>query len=425
VSGPGLAAPPAPSTSPFPVSPSTSEPGSPARPAETVVPAPREVPAPPAPAPAPRPGGPRHRHAAPRRGLRCARSEGAQPKRPADGQPKRTERGRTQLQSSRVRVAHRPRRHLLFTVSVSLLAAAASSLMALTPAGAAGRHLQRISYTTPAAAVTARQLAASAAPVAGTALRLAPPESIVAGGHLYVAAQLVSGQTTVHGEPVEFFYRTTATGAWRVAGWATTSVDGWAVLELTKVTHSLQLTAEFAGDGNYPAAAASVVTAAVVRRVRTGPQLAISANGFVFPFQNPDLAQPPSTWSPDEGVDITPYGGACGPAAVLVAAAPGRVVEEGIEGFGPTAPVLLVSSGPLAGRYLYYGHTGQVLVPVGAQVKPGQPIAEIGCGIVGFSSGPHLEIGVSMPGGPTCCPPFGATSAVVMQLLLSAYDRSR
>jgi murein DD-endopeptidase MepM/ murein hydrolase activator NlpD len=59
-------------------------------------------------------------------------------------------------------------------------------------------------------------------------------------------------------------------------------------------------------------------------------------------------------------------------------------------------PVLHITSGALAGRDVYYGHAGpgaEINGGKGGVVHAGQQIGEVGAGIVGMSTGPHLEIG--------------------------------
>jgi murein DD-endopeptidase MepM/ murein hydrolase activator NlpD len=146
--------------------------------------------------------------------------------------------------------------------------------------------------------------------------------------------------------------------------------------------------------------------------------------GWVFPIAPASAALPVTAWTLDQGVDIGTHGNACGQAVHVVAVDDGLVVREGLQGFGPSAPVIRLERGPDRGRYVYYGHTSSPLVPVGAHVVRGQPIAEIGCGSVGYSSGPHLELGISAPGGGACCPGWRDTSPALAERLAALYTRA-
>jgi murein DD-endopeptidase MepM/ murein hydrolase activator NlpD len=135
----------------------------------------------------------------------------------------------------------------------------------------------------------------------------------------------------------------------------------------------------------------------------------LSGGGFVFPMPG-GAAVGPGSWTLDQGVDIAAPG-----HTPLLAVGSGTVVLHGIGGFGDWAPVLHLDDG----RYVYYGHAGPGnAVSVGTHVSAGQVIAEVGAGIVGISSGPHLEIGFSDGSGTPIGP---QTAGTMMALLRGAY----
>jgi murein DD-endopeptidase MepM/ murein hydrolase activator NlpD len=140
-----------------------------------------------------------------------------------------------------------------------------------------------------------------------------------------------------------------------------------------------------------------------------GHEPILSGGGFVFPMPA-GAAVGPGSWTPDQGVDIAAPG-----HTPLLAVASGTVVLHGIGGFGDWAPVLHLDDG----RYVYYGHAGPGnAVAIGTHVAAGQVIGEVGAGIVGISSGPHLEIGFCDGSGTPLGP---QTAGTMMGLLRAAY----
>jgi murein DD-endopeptidase MepM/ murein hydrolase activator NlpD len=164
-------------------------------------------------------------------------------------------------------------------------------------------------------------------------------------------------------------------------------------LEQVRSTLKAQQVSLQAQEQTAQAALADAARAKSALESAAGPQPAVAASATPSPPATgggglPLPVQYLKNGTVDDGVDYTAPGG-----TPEFAMGPGVIIREGIGGFGPNAPVLQITGGPLAGRAVYYGHAGPDLVPVGASVAQGQQITIVGYGIVGESTGPHLEVG--------------------------------
>jgi murein DD-endopeptidase MepM/ murein hydrolase activator NlpD len=116
-----------------------------------------------------------------------------------------------------------------------------------------------------------------------------------------------------------------------------------------------------------------------------------AASGYALPLDVRYMHQLGRT---DDGVDVetAPDG------AAVYSITPGVVtaVASNPGGFGPNYPVIRVTSGPLIGENVYYGHVAASLVRVGERVSAGQPIAVVGhTGDAASLGHGHIEIGFS------------------------------
>ena len=255
------------------------------------------------------------------------------------------------------------------------------------------------------------QSSTAAATVHVIDVRASAPAKVKSGHPVRLAGRLTMDGAGVAAQPLHFMFRHNRHQHWHDASWDRADRHGWARIE-RKFGRSFQVGVRFEGADGLARSPLAVQTVHVIRPPKP-PK-------FVFPFQFPGRAMSSSTWTQDQGIDLAYAGNACGRSAGLVAVGDGVVIQTGISGFGSTAPVIKMSSGVFAGRNVYYGHTGRIFVHVGQHVRAGQKIAEVGCGSVGYSASPHLEIGVGVAGGPPCCPSMHQTSAEMLRQLLAS-----
>ena len=237
------------------------------------------------------------------------------------------------------------------------------------------------------------------------------PTRVKSGRPVRLAGRLTMDGHGVAAQPLHFKFRHSSHQQWHAASWDRANRRGWAQVE-KKFGRTFQVGVRFEGADGLAPSPLAVATVHVVQPP--------APPKFVFPFSYPSRAMSSGAWSQDQGVDLAYAGNACGHSAGLVAIGDADVIQTGVSGFGSTAPVLRMTSGVFAGRNVYYGHTGKIFVHVGEHVHAGQKIAEVGCGSVGYSSSPHLEIGVGEPGGPPCCPAMHQTSAEMWRQLIAS-----
>jgi murein DD-endopeptidase MepM/ murein hydrolase activator NlpD len=147
-----------------------------------------------------------------------------------------------------------------------------------------------------------------------------------------------------------------------------------------------------------------------------------SSLGYALPLDSKYMRQLGRT---DEGVDIE--AAPDGAAVYSVTAGVVTAVASDPTGFGPNYPVVRVTSGPLAGHYIYYGHVAASLVHVGQRVAAGQPIAVMGhTGDAASLGHGHIEIGFSdATGNPLSHPGTIATaSGAAMRSFLIELSRA-
>ena len=151
---------------------------------------------------------------------------------------------------------------------------------------------------------------------------------------------------------------------------------------------------------------------------------AASSTRWYFPLSPLSRVLAPSNWTLDQGIDIATVGNACGSQVIEVAMTSGTIVQEGIDGFGPDAPVLKVDAGPYKGRYIYYGHAAPGAGP-GRRACHRRPADRRGR-LRRTSGSPRAapRDRDQRPGGPPCCPGYQETSPAWYEVVLGLYKQA-
>jgi len=117
----------------------------------------------------------------------------------------------------------------------------------------------------------------------------------------------------------------------------------------------------------------------------------IAKTGYALPL---DLQYMRELGRTDDGVDIEDAPD--GAAVYSITSGVVTAVASDPSGFGPNYPVIMATTGPLAGQYIYYGHVAASLVQVGQHVFAGEPVAVMGhTGDAASLGHGHIEIGFS------------------------------
>ena len=159
--------------------------------------------------------------------------------------------------------------------------------------------------------------------------------------------------------------------------------------------------------------------------IRSHGAKAVDEHGYALPL---DRRYMRTLGRSDDGVDIEDAPD--GAAVYSITSGTVTAVARDPGGFGPNYPVILATTGPLAGQYIYYGHVAASLVKVGESVAAGQPIAIMGhTGDAASLRHGHIEIGFSNGsgdpldhhgGGPDAATPAGLA---MRELLVSLSDK--